>query len=311
MEEAKEFLILRYSLIKENHGNLDYREMPKIKGSCVSDILKEDYEFKKKKARYSFLGFTSISSENNHFESDRFWVGKIAKHHRVNLGEKIPGDIVTKEEDDWIALWVILDSYNQYIIVNKDFRFGKPEQVISAFQEGLSKQILKHYNHKIFVEGVIKKDIFWQIVHRHNRIYNLQLKLVSPNILQTNVNAHDALEDLQKAFRQEEVEIRLSNTNGELVIPKDLTSDYIDYIENGEGSWCLKTEDEENPHKRKVHSSADHIQTISLSTIPSDDTLNGDLFLDPEKSKIASISDVKTKITYEVFRCLSILNTWT
>lgn len=289
MKESTEFFILRYSLIKENNSSLDFKELPAIKGLCVSEILKEDKEFKKNKAKYSFLGFTPVTSKDNFFESNRFWIGKIARLHKANLGEKIPGDIIEKEEDDWIASLVIIDTYSQYIIVNKNRRFGDSEQIIAAFQHGLSKPISEYYSYRIFVEAVIEKNAFWKIVKNHNSFFNLQLKIISPNILETNKKAREALEELQAAFRQEEMNIRLYNSNGKLMIPETIASDYINYIENGEGSWKLRTEDKNNPTKTKTHSSLDYIKTIPLSTVFSEKT--------------------KADIVYEILSFLNSLNT--
>ncbi|MHB8136667.1 MAG: hypothetical protein ACYDH1_20840, partial [Anaerolineaceae bacterium] len=106
------------------------------------------------------------------------------------------------------------------------------------------------------------ESIFWDIVMDSTNIYNLQLKMVSPNILETNKKAREALKDLQDVFRQDEIDITLKNDSGDLEIPAWPIANYIDYISEGEGSWKITSKGYDGP--RRTHSSLDNIQILEI-----------------------------------------------
>ena len=132
------------------------------------------------------------------------------------MGIKVPGDIVETEEDDWLPLLAIFDLKGQYIFVAKDWRFGTPEQTVRAIQGGLREPILAKYNHRVFVEGKTRGEDFWNVVRQHKRIYKLELRLISPNILETNLRAREALVALKNLFSQDQVDDLVSEIKNNL-----------------------------------------------------------------------------------------------
>jgi hypothetical protein len=258
-QEEKEFIVLRYSLIEEPQGDFSSNPLPAPKGKAVLEAIKEDREFTFKKTRYSFVGFASASPSSDNNDILRFCTGKFAKLKKAHMGKKAPGDIVDTEEDDWLALITVFDMKNQYIFVAKNTRFGTPELTARALQAGLREPILAKYNHSIFVEGKTRSESFWKVIRGHNRIYNLKLQLISPNILETNLLAREALAALKELFMQDKVDITLKSETGQIKVPEEPTSSYLEYIEQGEGSWNVTTEGANGG--KKNHTSSEHIET--------------------------------------------------
>src|SRR3546814_10051544 len=85
---------------------------------------------------------------------------------------------------------------------------------------------------------------------------------MSPNILETNQKARDALAKLNELFAQDAVSIVLENESGELSVPKNPVEDYVDYIAEGEGRWRVTTEGAHGG--KKTHSSLEVVETIEL-----------------------------------------------
>ncbi|BBL72555.1 hypothetical protein [Methylogaea oryzae] len=263
MVDTKEFLVLRYSLIKEQQHSAIVEPMPNPKGKAVLVAINQDREFILRGVRYSFVGFSeAIPPRGFNFPSSRFFLGKIAKLKKAHMGKKIPGDIIETEEDDWVPVITIFDIETQHIFVKKDWRFGNPEQTIRAIQSGLREPILAHYNHRIFVEGKTRVEHFWKVISNHIKIYKLELNLISPNILETNLRAREALAALKSVFGQDEVAVKLENDSGKLRVPSEPIGSYLEYIEEGEGSWSLTTENIRGGKKK--HTSAENIDTIAL-----------------------------------------------
>lgn len=263
----KPFLVLRYSLIENKQGALVPTPLPTPKGAVVISALQDDgREFVKNKVRYSFVGFSNVEPLAGEFPKDRFWVGKTAKHKITKVGDKIPGDIVPHDADDWVPVITIVDIVEQYIFVQHDWRFGTEEQIASAIHVGLKGAILDQYNYSIFIEPKTIKGEFWNVINLHKKIYKIELELISPNILQTNVKARDALKAMKELFDQDEVKITLTNEYGDLKVPKAPIEDYVDYIEEGEGKWSVTTEGGNGG--KKTYKSISAIVTIDLD-IPS------------------------------------------
>jgi hypothetical protein len=264
MEEKKEFLVLRYSLVEEPQHAIGVEAIPSPKGAAVLVGIAQDREFQLNGVRYSFVGFSEARATDMYrFPPSRFYVGKVAKLKQAHMGRKIPGDIIETQEDDWLPILTVFDVEGQYIFVRKDYRFGTPEQTMRAIQGGLREPVMARYNHRVFVEGRTRKEHFWRVVSDHKKFYKFELRLISPNILDTNLKARDALAALKLLFAQDQVSITLNNESGDLLIPAEPVANYLEYIEEGEGSWAITTEGSHGG--KKTYSSSDNVDTVEIS----------------------------------------------
>ncbi|WP_237062472.1 hypothetical protein [Microbulbifer zhoushanensis] len=257
MKHTGEFLVLRYSLVQEAQESIDSSPLPEPKGVAVRVALIGDREFVRNNVRYAFVGFSEVKpTEKTQFRAGRYIVGKVAKLRTAHVGEKIPGDIVEHEADDWIPLVAVFDLQEQFIFVQKDWKFGTESQIGNAIQAGLREPILAKYNHRVFVEPKTKTAEFWSVVKSHSKIYRLEIRLISPNILRTNEKAREALEELKKLYGQDEMTLALENESGKLEVPKEPIADYIDYAAEGEGKWTLVTEGTRGGKKKHTSETA-------------------------------------------------------
>lgn len=86
----------------------------------------------------------------------------------------------------------------------------------------------------------------------------LQKGLFDPILLNYNYRVFEALHSL---YSQDKTEIKMKSESGNLKIPELPTEDYVEYIEEGEGEWKLKVNDN---GVRKIISSASLTETIEL-----------------------------------------------
>jgi hypothetical protein len=258
----KQFLALRYSLVEHNQQALMVKPLPKPKGDAVRVSVDGDREFSANGVRYSFVGFDFIEPTSGEFPEGRFLVGKMAKYRQAHLGAKIPGDIQEFDVDNWIPIIVVIDIVGQYIFVQKDYKFGTGEQICNALQDGLRYPVLEVYNHLVFVEPKLEAGTFWSIVENHKRLYKMEINLISPNILETNIKAREALEGLKALFGQDDVTIKFKSENGDLKVPENPVSAYVDYIEEGEGKWSLTTEGDHGG--KKTYNSRDSAMIFEI-----------------------------------------------
>ena len=275
----KEYLILRYSLVEESQQVLESKPIPAIKGHAILPAIAQEREFKSNGILYSVLGFHELKPSFGYdYPGGRLYIGKLAKLKKQQTGEKVPGDIVEFEHDNWIPITVVLDIDTQHIFARKDWRFGTPEHIARSLQVAFTEPVLSVYNHRVFIEGKSEASTFWNIVESKRKIYRLDFRLISPNILDTNQKARDALESLKEVFGQDEIDISLKNENGDLKIPEEPISNYLEYIAEGEGSWSVVTEGDRGG--KKAHSSNENIDTVNLPELEGDVTDDRQLQLD-------------------------------
>lgn len=127
---------------------------------------------------------------------------------------------------------------------------------------GLAKPIFEEFNCRVFVKGRTKEHHFWRIINGSENVYKLNLKLISPNILEANKKVRKALEDLKNIFVQDEIDLTLKNDAGNLEVPEDPIADYINYIAEGEGSW--KVTSKLDGKRKCTYSSFENIDTFEL-----------------------------------------------
>ena len=264
-----EYLVLRYSLVEEAQKVMEPTPIPKIKGHSILPAISSDREFKYLNVIYNVLKFKILEPSCGYdFPENRFYIGKIAKCKRQQTGEKIPGDIIEYRHDHWVPINIIIDIETQHIFVRKSSVYGTPEHIVRTLQIAFTQPILSTYNHRIFIEGKSETSAFWKIVNSKDKIYKMEFKLISPNILDTNKKARDALEQLKNVFGQDEIDITLKNESGDLKVPKPLVENYLDYIAEGEGSWNMVTEGERSG--KQAHSSVNNIDTVNLPLVKSE-----------------------------------------
>jgi hypothetical protein len=269
MNDLAEYLVLRYSLVEESQGAIEPMPLPNIKGQAILPAIEQDREYVNHGVLYSVVGFHELASSHGfEFPNKRFYLGKLAKRKSQQTGERVPGDIIEFTHDNWIPLTVVFDVVTQHIFVTKDWKFGKPEQTVKALQYAFTEPVLSIFNHRVFVEGKTAAGIFWDIVNTKRKIYSLTFNLISPNILDTNLKAREALEVLKEIFGQDETDISLKNESGELKVPEIPTQNYLEYIAEGEGRWKLVTEG--NNGGKKTYSSVENIDTLSLPKLGSE-----------------------------------------
>lgn len=266
MNNNSEYLTFRYSIIKESQMNMYSKPLPKQKGQVVYSafqLKQNDREFERYGVRYSFIGFHYVQPQSySNFEDNRYLIGIFAKLRRTETGVRVPGTIIGQKQDDWVGATTIVDTKTQHVFVEKNWKLGNIEQIEKALSQGISKPIFEDYNCKVFVKAKTDENIFWDIIKESVSIYNLQLKMISPNILETNKKAREALKDLQDVFKQDEIDITLKNESGELEIPIHPVANYVDYISEGEGSWKITQKGLEGG--KKTYSSVDNIKILEI-----------------------------------------------
>ncbi len=254
------FKVLRYALVPFEQMDQWDRPLPDPKGRAVEVALPlrdaSPRLFQYRKRDHALVGFSSLP------EGQRFIFGRLAKKRQTAIGQLLEHDVVEIATDDWLPIWVLLDTVGQYIVVEMHGRFGQLNNVIQVVQTALTESVEREYRHEVVVSPVTDARAFWEIVERAPSIYKARLRFVSPNFLDTPGQFREELSGWRRLFNQTEAELNLSNDEGKLLLPTEYLSEPIDYIAAGEGDWTL-TVDEEG--QRRSRSSRDSSESLRLS----------------------------------------------
>lgn len=253
------FKVLRYALIPYEQMDHWERSLPNPKGRAVEVALPLQEAphrlFQYRKRDHALVGFSSLS------EGHRFIFGRLAKKRQTAIGQLLDHDVVEIATDDWLPIWVLLDTVGQYIVVEMHGRFGQLNNVIQVLQTALTESVERDYRHEVIISPVTDARAFWEIVERTPSIYKARLRFVSPNFLDTPGQFRQELSGWRRLFNQTEAELNLSNDEGKLLLPPDYLSEPIEYIAAGEGDWALTVEE---AGQRRTRSSRDSSESLRL-----------------------------------------------
>ena len=262
------FKVLRYALIPYEQMDHWERSLPEPKGRAVAVALplqEAPRLFKYRNRDHALVGFSRLPGD------DRFLFGRLAKKRETTIGELREHDVVEITTEDWLPIWVLVDTDGQYIVVEMHGRFGRLDHVIQVLQLALTELVETEYRHEVIVSPVTDARAFWEIVERAPRIYQARLRFVSPNFLDTPGEFRELLRRWKQLFNQTEAEVDLRNDEGRLSLPNDLLNEPIDYIAAGEGDWKLAVEEE---GQRRTMSSRDSSETLLLPVPRASDPQN-------------------------------------
>lgn len=254
------FKVLRYALIP--YEQMDHWEtpLPEPKGRAIEVAmpLREASLriFNYRNREHALVGFSSVS------EDGRFLFGRLAKKRETAIGELREHDVVKITTEDWLPIWILVDTDEQYIVVEMHGQFGTLDNVIAVLQSALTESVERKYRHEVIISPVTEARAFWEIVERAPRIYLASLRFVSPNFLDTPSEFRKLLRRWKSLFNQTEAGVDLRNEEGRLSLPEDLLTEPIDYIAAGEGDWKLTVEE---GGERRSMSSRDSSETLRLA----------------------------------------------
>ncbi len=253
------FKVLRYALIPYEQLNYWAQPLPEPKGRAIEAALPLQEPsprfFRYRNKDHALVGFSRLP------EDSRFLLGRLAKKRETAIGQLRQHDVVEITTEDWLPIWVLFDTVDQYIAVEIHNRFGQVDHVVRVLQQSLTESVGEEYRHEIIVSPVTDARTFWEIIERSPRIYRARLRFVSPNFIDTRGQFSNELRRWKRLFNQTEAVLDLRNDDGQLSLPTDRLKEPVKYIAAGEGDWKLTVED---AGQRRSKSSSDSSESLRL-----------------------------------------------
>lgn len=235
MSSEIEFLLFRYTLPPPVSRPLFVQPLPTPRGAAVVTAIIDRRHANKPfpywRRNNAWVGFREVGEDTG------VYVGRVAKQIVLDKGDLVEGDVLSSSVESWLPLWCVFDTRRQLVAVEKSGDFGSTEHIQKTITAGLRKPILARYGHRVHVEPLTEVESFWKIIGEHEKLYRIELRLISPNLLEANRRASESLKALKQIFGQDEVNIKLENYKGNLKADDKVLQDYLEFAAVGEGRW--------------------------------------------------------------------------
>lgn len=216
---------------------------------------------------------------------------KVRRHEIEMLGESF--DVVQHEYDSYPFIYVIVDLDAQVALVQRKSSVFKNPGGAKAALAALVKEFLADDNYYFSLEEITSNASFWDAVKAADLVYDLELKLESPNFLGAGYTTTGFLKRVQEVTNNDRLSIRLSNESGELELSRQEYEDAIDYVADGGGSWSLTTASGDS--RRVTHKSDEFVRVIDLRISDQRPLDDGDVIVEIRRvgarKEVADVTD--------------------
>lgn len=234
--DKSEYLIFRYFIIPTSTQVSLYHQTGEKKEDLIHNCFRAINE--SKKTDFIYRGDRFLLFREKDYNDDLFFF-QIAKEHRKKENKEGEDKVIVEDVSRLEVVNIVCQKSTQLIMIQKDTTaFADASTPINAFQNYLSK-IVAPYDYTIIIDEKPSKKEFWDYVDNAKGIYNLELKFNALNINLGGDDIRKAIKDLTNEFNNDEVEIKLKNSDGKLKIVKDSVGKFIDYISLLGGKYRL------------------------------------------------------------------------
>lgn len=186
---------------------------------------------------------------------------KLAKETKRILHEEGDTDVTPLEESDYPFLYLIIDFERQIFLIQKNTSVFKDVSTVKNRIENLLKEKLENFDYRILFEEITNESVFWDYIDESSAIYELNLKLNSPNLFGGFIESEELLKKINSLFNNTSTDIKFKNEKGKLKVIKKNIQGFIKYITGGGGEWELRSNFSGRTRRIK---SKDSIKTIVL-----------------------------------------------
>ena len=264
------FLCYRYSVIPNSQLSL-WSDDAFEKRQVMEEIVRHCAEIKPITSMYhgseSILFYMRPVGHTAH-------LFKFCRKMRVQRFEidSTRNDVFQHDIDSYPYVYIIVDTSMQIVMMQrKSSVFSSVGGAKGSF-EALVKTFMSDDNYYFSLDEITASTSFWDTVENADEVYDVTLKLKSPNFLGAGYSTTDLLRRLQNVTNNDRLSLKLSNSSGELDMSRDEYDDTIEYITAGGGSWSATTST--GGARRVTHKSDEFVKTVEVKVseqIPLDD----------------------------------------
>lgn len=221
---------------------------------------------------------------------------QLARRKQFNKRELKDNNIIELEDNDYPYVNIFIELKSQKFLIESNTQVFENYNTCSKVIENIINNNLKEKDIKIELNPISEEQNFWNYFHEKSKVYNIEFKLVSPNMFDAEDDATTFLKEAENNVGSSKVILNFCNEEGNLNPNKKGIDSFIKYIVAGGGTWKIRTE---NLNGQKEYISSE--QKSTKMNIPITYEELKDAILTLEQQKI--INDCFDKIeTIEKFK---------
>jgi hypothetical protein len=171
---------------------------------------------------------------------DSIYILKFAKEKRYTRYEEGDNDIEDTKDSDYPFIYVIVDIKRHVILIQqKSSVYSNVTTAINKLREWLITGN-EMYDYQLKIDEITHEHIFWEYVDKSDELYEIFLRMKSPNIFDGFLEANTILKKIREILNNTETNIKFMNEKGKLQVNRNVFDTFIKYITGGGGEWKLK-----------------------------------------------------------------------
>lgn len=228
---------------------------------------------REKKISYEINGRKHIFVFNRKI-GPNIYICKFSREISKTLYKEGESDIENIIEPDLPFIYLIIDIKRQILLIEiKTSVF----QILGTAKKSIKKCFEKAFNifgFEVLIEEITDEGTFWTFVDASLGVYEVTLKLNSPNLFGGHIDTNEILKEVNQQYNNTDATIKLANEKPKLKsINKEnhLLANAIKYISGGAGEWGLTVHTKTS--KKKTYRSRHNIKKVNIRAIdPPDDS---------------------------------------
>ena len=246
---------------------------------------------RQKKITYELAGRKHILVFNKKI-SDYIYVCKFGKEVSETICRESDTDIENTIEPNFPFVYTIIDVKKQIILIEiKTSVFASVITTKNKIQECFNISFaLRGFD--VILEEITEESDFWTYIESSEGVYEVSLKLNSPNLFGGKIDTNEMLKEVQQEYNNTHLIFTLCSEKAKLWLKKTNKglNNALKYISAGAGRWSLTTIS--NGQKQK-YESEHNIKKVSLRDI---DPVGDDLENEISQEIISAINNIETII---------------
>ena len=167
---------------------------------------------------------------------------QLARRKHFNKRELKDNNIIELEDSDYPYVNIFIELNSQKFLIESNTQVFENYNTCSKVIENIINNNLKEKDIRIELNPINEEPNFWNYFDDNSKVYNIEFKLVSPNMFDAEDDATNFLKEAERNVGASKVILNFCNKEGNLKPNKNGIDSFIKYISAGGGTWKIRTE---------------------------------------------------------------------
>lgn len=166
---------------------------------------------------------------------------QLARRKQFSKRELKDNNIIELDDNDYPYVNIFIELKSQKFLIESNTQVFENYNTCSKVIENIINNNLKDKDIRIELNPITEEQNFWNYFHENSKVYNIEFKLVTPNMFDAEDDANNFLKEAEKNVGSSKVTLNFCNEEGNLKPNRTGIDSFIKYIVAGGGTWKIRT----------------------------------------------------------------------